>query len=761
MKFKIDNIPTELHHLKQWVCWRKIITDKGKTSKIPINPFTGGNAMSNNTDTWSDMMTAVIAVSQYNLDGIGFMFNDDYFGIDLDDCDNELRNEFIEGMQSYTEISQSGNGIHIICKGHLPINGARRKGGVEMYDSGRFFVMTGDDVGNYNIIDGTERVLPLYNKYLAKEEKTVDTKEQEIIYNKSVFLTDAEILKKAQNSKNGIQFKMLFDGQWEGLNYPSQSEADLALANLLAFWCGKNFEQMDRIFRISGLYRDKYDRRQSGTTYGAITLTTAIDNCSTVYSNAHQDESTVLVNSKTGQVSFGTSVAYELNDTGNAQRMVDRFTGYVKYNFDNKCWKVWNGRFWQNDVTNQIKGYAEVIINDMKVDAFQSEDEKERKEKLQNVKRAFQSSGKEALLKECQHLDTVPAVNNDFDNNDFMLNVENGIIDLETGKLLDHDKELMMSKFVPIEMHISNIPSNWLKFLDEIFQGDKEMIKFIQKAVGYTLTGSIREQGIFICYGDGSNGKSVFLDIVGRLLGDYSATASVDTIIEKKFGSGGTSELARLKSARFVTTAENNEGSKLNEGLIKQITGGEKITARFLYGTEFEFYPNFKLWLATNHKPIIRGTDTGIWRRIMAIPFKYKVPEAKRDKSLVFKLEKELPKIMSWAVEGCLLWQKEGLGIPDVIAKATKDYKNEMDIISTFVSENCEEAVNHNTSAKEMYSAYERWAKSSNEYLMSATKFGRELAKKFEKVRKSYGVVYKNIRLLSDNPDYNYRRYDM
>ena len=552
MKFNIGDIPQELHHLKQWVCWKKITTDKGKTTKIPINPFTGGNAMSNNQDTWDDMMGAVSSCSKYNLDGIGFMFAGEYFGIDLDDCDNELKNEFIEQMQSYTEISQSGEGIHIIAKGQLPTGGRRRKGGVEMYDSQRFFVMTGKAIGDYKIVDGTETVLALYNKYLAPKKEKEEVKDKVIEI--PVFLSDNDILKKAQNSKNGMQFKMLFDGQWEGLNYPSQSEADLALANLLAFWTGKDVEQMDRIFRISGLYRDKWDRRQSGTTYGYITLQTATKNCKTIYSNAHKDESSVFVNARTGEVQFGANIHYELNDTGNAQRILDRFGGFVKFNYDNKMWKIWNGKYWQNDVTKQIKSYAEVIISDMKIEAFQAEDEKERKTKLQNVQRAFSSSGKEAMLKECQHLDGIPAVNNDFDNYDFMINTETGIVDLMEGALLDHDKELLMSKLVPVAVDNSAEPKQWLKFLDEIFLGDQELVDWLQKAIGYTLTGSIKEQCLFICYGDGNNGKSVFLDILTRLFGDYAITAQVETILERKGGGSSTSDLARLKGARFVTT---------------------------------------------------------------------------------------------------------------------------------------------------------------------------------------------------------------
>lgn len=757
MKFDITNIPAELHHLKRWVCWKAVHNEKGKITKIPINALTGKNAMSNNPETWTDMIGAYASVEKYNLDGIGFMLGDGYFGVDLDDCSQELKNEFIEAIQSYTEESQSGKGIHIIAKGYLP-KGKRRTKGVEMYDSNRFFVMTGKKLGNFNIIDATEKVIPIYNKYLSEKEVV----EAEVVEQEKVSLTDNDVLLKAQNSKNGIQFKLLFDGQWETLNFPSQSEADLSLCKLLAFWTGKDFNQMDRLFRMSGLYRDKWDRKQSGTTYGNITIKNAISNTKSIFSpRTQQDESSLFVNSKTGEVSYTSQVNYELNDTGNAQRLVDRYGSVIRYNFENKNWKIWNGRYWQNDITKQIKNYAEVIINEMKIQAFQSEDENDRRSQLKNVQRAFSSSGKEAFLKEAQHLEGIPSVNGDFDRHDYLFNAKNGIIDLKTGKILEHKKDLQLSMFVNIDYLTTKQPTRWLQFLNEIFLGDQELIRYIQKSIGYTLTGSIKEQSLFILYGDGSNGKTVFLDIMSKILGDYAVNAQVETILERRGGSNYTSDLARLKGARFVTTGENNEGSKLNEGLIKQLTGGEQITARFLYGTEFEFYPNFKLWIATNHKPIVRGTDTGIWRRIKAIPFRYKVDEKSRDKDLIQKLESELPYILSWAVEGCLAWQEEGLELPKVIKESIQEYKNEMDIISTFLLEECEYVAEWETNANNIYTEYEKWAKQSNEHLMSKTKFGRELTKRFIKEKRSYGMVYKGIRLKKDNKSYVYKKFEV
>lgn len=758
MKYDVTKIPTELHHIKQWVCWKKLPLENGKVTKKPINPMTNDNASVSNPNTWSDMMGAIIGAEQYALDGIGFVLENGYFGVDLDDCTEELKEEFINQLQSYTEISQSGKGIHIICKGEIP-KSARTKG-VEIYKGGRFFVMTGNAINDYQIEDCTERIKPLYEKYILETKPKIDQPTQSIIQ-QSIQLTDQDLIYKANNSRNGQQFRMLFDGNWEALNYPSQSEADMAFCNLLAFWSGRNENQMDRIVRMSGLFREKWDRKQSGSTYGAITISNAIKNCKNIYSKQYEDETNILVNAKTGEVVIKNDKDYELTDTGNAQRFVDKYGDFIKYNKDNQQWMVWNGKWWQIDVMGKIKVFADILLTEMKLDAQHIDDEKLRKETMGNIKRASQHTGKEHFLYEAQHLENVPVLNQDFDKHDFLLNTLSGVVDLNTSEIKPHNKEYLMSKIVPYEVDMTNEPKMWLEFLDQIFLGDKELIHYIQKALGYTLTGSIREQCLFLCYGEGSNGKSVMLDVVSRMLGDYSMNAQVETLLERKFGTSGyTSDLARLKGARFTTTGENNEGSKINEGLVKQLTGGERITARFLYGREFEFYPNFKIWLATNHKPIIRGSDNGIWRRIVSIPFLYKVPEGQRDKDLVYKLQDEIPQILGWAIKGCLMWQKEGLKLPSVIEKSNKEYQNEMDIIATFIEDNAELISGETTSAKELYEVYENWAKTSNEWIMSSTRFGRDMAKRFEKIRKSYGWVYVGIRLNKNSPTYVYNEND-
>ena len=208
------------------------------------------------------------------------------------------------------------------------------------------------------------------------------------------------------------------------------------------------------------------------------------------------------------------------------------------------------------------------------------------------------------------------------------------------------------------------------------------------------------------------------------------------------------SDIARLKGARLVTSVEPNEGVRINEGLLKQLTGDDTVTARKLYSEEFEFKPEFKLWMATNHKPIIRGTDTGIWRRIHMIPFTVAIPDDKVDKNLPHKLKAEMTAIFKWIVDGCMLWQQEGLKMPRAVLESVREYRREMDVISAFINDCCNES--GSVAAKTLYAAYAQWADDNNEYCMSNTKFGIEIAKRFAKTKTSKGFFYSGISLISN-----------
>ena len=764
LSFKYDSIPSEMKKLKRWVLWKLIKNDKGKTTKVPVNAKNGYGAKSNDPETWVSFEEAIEKVEYFNCSGLGFMLGNGYFGIDIDHQleNKDLISEFVDTLKSYTEISQSGEGIHIICKGVLPV-GNRRKGNIEMYDNARFFAMTGNLYGTFNeIADRTEEAKKLWSKYLDDVKPNVPS--SAYIYKKPEpnrqigtmsQLNDEEIITKAKESQNGNLFTCLYYGQWEGL-YPSQSEADMSFCSMLAFWCARDEVQMDRIFRSSKLYREKWDTKRGQTTYGEMTLKSAINGCREVYTPAF-NSTTQVYNPTNGTII--RKKTYDLNDTGNAQRFIDRFGTNIRYNFDNKCWMVFDNKTWVKDSKQLVKTQADIMIEEMKVEMVKEADKEVRKELAKNIKHLSSNSGKEAMLKEAMHIGTIPTINADYDKDNYLLNCFNGVVNLKTGELLEHNKSYMMSKNTHLRCDMENEPIRWKQFLLEIFNGSQDMVDYIQTAIGYTLTGDTREQCFFQCYGDGANGKSVFLDILYEMLGDYSLNSQVESILAKNnSSSGASSEIARMNGARFVRTNEPNEGSRFNEGLVKQLVSGDVTTARFLYGTEFEFTPKFKLWIATNYRINVRGTDYGIWRRMRLVPFEVKFEGAKADKTLPDKLRTELPQILGWAIKGAIKWQKEGFNTPREIEDANKVYKQEMDYVGKFIDDCTKPSIIGKEKASDVYQEYAKWAKNGNEWCMTQSKFGIEMGKRFQKKNLNGYVYYTGFILKKNDKSYVYTK---
>jgi putative DNA primase/helicase len=280
-----------------------------------------------------------------------------------------------------------------------------------------------------------------------------------------------------------------------------------------------------------------------------------------------------------------------------------------------------------------------------------------------------------------------------------------------------------------------------------------ELIKFLQRSIGYALTGSTREQVLFFLYGTGANGKSTFIETCRNLLGDYAQQSEFDTFVTKK-NDGPRNDIARLKGARLVAAVEAAQGRQLDENVIKQVTGGDTVTARFLYHEHFEFVPQFKLFLVANHKPVIVGTDEAIWRRIRLIPFTVTIPKEERDKHLLEKLQRELPGILAWAVRGCLKWQEDGLGEPEAVSIATADYRREMDVMADFIEEQCVLGERETADAGMLYGKFHDWAKNNGEEELTQKKFGTQLRERgFEAAKKRGHRCWVGLRLRYETDD--------
>lgn len=447
---------------------------------------------------------------------------------------------------------------------------------------------------------------------------------------------------------------------------------------------------------------------------------------------------------------------YAFDDSGNSDLLRDEYRNTLRYSFTEKVWYFWNGKKWTPDPGGLIMCCVDETIKKLEkgTEFMRMADSKGGAAHHLAYTRSLR--GMDAMEKAARHKLAISAGAMDRDITRF--NARNGTISLTNGKLCPHNEFDYSTKLGGCEL--GSAPDDperefgedcplWRRFLLEIFGYDEELIRFVQKACGYSMTGEISEQCLFFLYGAGRNGKTTFLKVLSDIFGDYAMNIMPQTIMEQRFAGSGapTPDVARLKGARFVTTVEPNEGERLNEGLIKQLTGGDIITARYLYGKEFEFTPQFKLWIAANNKPVIRGNDLGIWRRIRLIPFSVTIPEEKADKKLPEKLKREYPAILRWILEGCMLWRNEGLGTAQKVEESTQEYRMEMDSVATFLEECTSSSPSGRVKASELYSAYRKWCDEAGRLAKNVTKFGVEVAKRYEKLKNASGNLYAGIEL--------------
>jgi len=732
-----ENIPNELKTSALWCCWK--LTQNGK---VPYDVEKGTLAKSNDKNTFYPYSTILNYASKYLrkendkwLGGLGLGIFNGFSAIDIDHCiDNDgvisdMAQEIIDYCQSYTEKSPSGTGIRIIFKTDFKDYDKTRyyinnsKIGLEIYIEGatsKFVTITGNAIlsSNINNID----VEYLLNKYMKKQPKGNFGPKTTNTYNIYDFL-----------SKDDKLFN-LWNTQAPG-SHSNESELDLALCSKLAFYLQRDPNAIKAAFEQSPYYMSKDTKHVNkwNTIYSTNTINLAIANCPEVYTPT-----------------FTKHTTYELNDTGNAHRFIDEYGADIHYNVDNKMWMLWNGSNWQFDVFNNVKNLAEILIEKMKMEAFQCSDEKKQKELLKNVNRLYNSSGKELMLKESQHLPLVPVNNDAFDKDDYLFNTNNCVVNLHTGNTIPHNKNLLLNKISTVEL-TNKQPTQFLKFYEDIFKGNKEIMHYVHKALGYSLTGDCREQIMFMLVGDGNDGKSLLLQIIQEVIGDYAITSNPDLLLDKKTQTANLSEVARLKGMRFCVVNELKPTAKLNESGVKDITSGNnKIVARFLYANEFEFLPKMKIWLATNHLPQIIGTDKGIWRRIVKIPMTRNLRDDEVDKDLIYKLRAEKNEIFTWLVKGCLMWQREGLQLPKVLEDEKQAYKTEMDLVQKWINECCETNMNYVCRATELYESFKNYCRVNNEFEMSQTLFGRNFGKKYNKRTCGGIIVYDGIRVRSN-----------
>lgn len=455
-----------------------------------------------------------------------------------------------------------------------------------------------------------------------------------------------------------------------------------------------------------------------------------------------------------------------LSDVYNAEQFAIQHGDDFRYCPSWKTWLTWTGSHWQPDESGEVMRRARTTVKAFLTGAADME-ESELKAMMSHVKNSLKNTSLNGMLAQAQVTLPYPIGPEAFDQHPWLLNVCNGCIDLRTGELRPHQRQDYITHCLPVTFDPDAKCPTWNNFLHRIMGGGgpwdddtgksvkdivaaneqaRQLIGYLQRCVGYTLSGDTSEECFFLLHGIGRNGKSKVLETIAALLGSYAKQAEMSTFLARE-KDGVRDDLADLRGSRFVSAVEIQEGRRMAEALIKQLTGGDRIKARFLFSKLFEYTPTFKVWLAVNHLPVIRGTDLAIWERIRRIPFRVTIPKPERDKRLLEKLLRELPGILNWAIEGCLTWQSKGLEEPEAITAAIGEYRAEMDIVKRFVDECCMTGQDYKTKAGYLFAAFTRWCQEIREAAVTQTAFGLRLKELGYEKATSNGTWYKGIGL--------------
>lgn len=764
-----EQIPEELQRLRQWVCWR-VEERRGKPTKAPVNARSksGQHASSTDPSTWSSFAAAVKrAERDASIAGIGFVFttDDPYVGIDIDrDHDDDAENalDLIAQFDTYAEWSPSGAGVHLIGRATLPDGKGRHPKGIGVFAHGRFFTMTGRAIDGHTAVADIQtpldrhwplwfppRVEPLARPTLAWSA------------------ADDEVLDRCRSAKNAGKFIALYDHGDTAPYQNNESEADLALMSLLAFYT-QDPAQLDRLFRASARYRAKWERED----YRDMTISRALERSEfyepptntasgiTVYRSSEAEAREI--DPETGEIlehpaEMGENPAetvdfrtFNCSDKGNAQRFVHHVGDRARFAARWGTWLVWDGTRWAPDELNAAQELAKSVVEGIYAEADRVPEDDKRK-KLSAW--AIQSESGPRIREMLRLAASDPAISvavDRLDRDPLLLNVQNGTVDLRTGELRPHAQGDAITKLAPWVYDPDATCPTWDRFLDQIMAKRPSLIEFLQRAVGYSLTGIVNERVMFLLHGDSTTGKSTFLDTVHEMLGDYALRSPNELMVARRSPSAIPTEVASLAGVRFTFVSETGEFDRMDEAKVKDLVSGDPLRARMLHQNPFTFLPQFKLWAGTNHKPSVRSADNAIWNRIRLVPFDVVITPDRIDRSLPEKLRAEMPGILAWAVRGCLAWQKVGMVAPETVTRVTQEYRESMDLVGAFIAEECVTKDGTHESVTAMYAAYKEWADASGERPMTKKMLSLRLAERgYPSVRvgRDNRTVYQNVRL--------------
>lgn len=672
MPMSYDNIPPYIRENIGFCCWKRE-TRKGSPTKVAYNPQSGRKAHVDRPQDFVDFQTAMKYAGSYS--GLGIRVSGRLGMIDLDHCftaDKKLMpwatDVTAHCLNAYIEICPSGAGLHMAFL--LPERFVYdtdayyiKKGNIEFYcenATNRFMTMTGSVYQDGDLSIEPETIQWILDKYMKRDQPKVKLSAQTV----TSYLSDDGIIDIALKAKNGERFLKLWSGDTS--DYPSQSEADLALCSTLAFFSGGSPEQMDRLFRRSGLYRDKWDERHGADTYGNLTIQKAISGMTDFYrpecqfSDPAADFNPLLEKIRKIKMQPENNPRYKWTDIGAGQLFADLFKDIARYVPKRNKWYVYDGTRWFPDtgsmkIMELCKDFADAMV----MYAVSSKDDHKRKNYLEYCMKWQHRGQRSGIMADAQSV--YPLDPEGFDKDWQLFNCRNGTIHLDRiekdGFFTAHDSRDLITKIAGVSYDPDATDERWDSFILEIMNGDKASAKFLQKIFGYGLPGHNPLEVMFILYGMlARNGKGTLCESVLSAYGEYGCASRPETLAQKNQtnSSQPSEDVARLAGVCFVNIPEPGKGMILNAAQIKAMTGNDTINARFLHENSFGFKPQFKLYVNTNYLPVINDMTVFSSDRLIVIPFNRRFEGGERDTSLKHRFQNEHTQsaILNWMIEG-------------------------------------------------------------------------------------------------------------
>ncbi len=753
---KLEQIPLSLRSAPQWVAWRYITRD-GKQTKAPVSPHDGSLADSTSGKTWGTFDDAFEACREdSSLAGVGFVFtaDDPYCGVDLDNsiyADGNIKPwalDLLAQLDSYAEISPSRRGLKVFIKANKPGKRCRKAyhdGGIEIYDRDRFFTVTGERLPNYPLdINLRQQSLDLvYASVFGGDEPGAAVSSNRgpsppTDDRASVALSDNEIIELAcKKPRTGDKFRSLWDGNWND-HYNSASEADSSVVFTLAYYT-KDAAQIDRIFRQSKLMRSKWDQLHGIETYGATTIAKALSKVTKQYTpkkkRPNSQRSQPPANLGFPKSAIDWDFKSDQTENAMAVEFIDGNQAKLRYVPSWKKWLAWDGKRWKVDVdTSRTTRLARRLVRNYWDRLQHVQSEKQQKEWADFCRCANRKTTIENVVS-LARCDARTTIDHELLNqNTYFLNLQNGTLDLSTWEFRDHRQTDSITQIANVAYDPKAQCPKWRAFIDLIFGSDDEAKRYIQALLGYSCSGDVGEHILPICYGSGANGKSTLWNAIVELLGDYAMLAPSKLLL------GTTNEhdtvIASLYQRRLVAISEPDEGSKLREARVKELTGDEQITARRMREDYWSFRRTHKFWLSTNHLPQINGTDEGIWRRIKLIPFRVDLRQVTEPIPDYHKLlvREEGPGILNWLLDGFKDWRANGFIEPQSVIKETQSYRGSSDELGRFISDCCDVSPELVVASSDLFDAYRTWGGD-----LSQIRFSKQMQTRFAHSKRNFG----------------------